>query len=144
MVELTGDTADFLNEIPWFDGIIYIILLMGLYVFYKWVNKKFGGWCMMNTFGAWFIGICMILALILVLRVIGSGWLSQVLLWRWSKTFRDTMVHFMTLCDGVCVGGYMVRKLELNHMRDTKFNRRTIISESLLWFVTSLRLLRHT
>jgi hypothetical protein len=28
---------------------------------------------MMNTFGAWFIGICMILALILVLRVIGSG-----------------------------------------------------------------------
>ena len=23
-------------------GIIYIILLMGLYVFYKWVNKKFG------------------------------------------------------------------------------------------------------
>ena len=43
MVDLTGDTADFLNEIPWFDGIIYIILLMGLYVFYKWVNKKFGG-----------------------------------------------------------------------------------------------------
>ena len=39
--ELSGDTADFLNEIPWFDGIIYIILLMGLYVFYKWVNKKF-------------------------------------------------------------------------------------------------------
>ena len=40
--ELSGDTADFLNEIPWFDGIIYIIMLMGLYVFYKWVNKKFG------------------------------------------------------------------------------------------------------
>ena len=39
--ELSGDTADFLNEIPCFDGIIYIILLMGLYVFYKWVNKKF-------------------------------------------------------------------------------------------------------
>ena len=39
--ELSGDTADFLNEIPWFDGIIYIIMLMGLYVFYKWVNKKF-------------------------------------------------------------------------------------------------------
>ena len=39
--ELSGDTADFLNEIPWFDGIIYIVLLMGLYVFYKWVNKKF-------------------------------------------------------------------------------------------------------
>ena len=39
--ELSGDTADFLNEIPWFDGIIYIVMLMGLYVFYKWVNKKF-------------------------------------------------------------------------------------------------------
>ena len=39
--ELSGDTADFLNEIPWFDGIIYIIMLMGLYVFYKWINKKF-------------------------------------------------------------------------------------------------------
>jgi len=38
---LTGETADFLNEIPWFDGIIYIILLMGLYVFYKWVNSRF-------------------------------------------------------------------------------------------------------
>ena len=39
--ELSGDTADFLNEIPWFDGVIYIVMLMGLYVFYKWVNKKF-------------------------------------------------------------------------------------------------------
>ena len=39
--ELSGDTADFLNEISWFDGIIYIIILMGLYVFYKWANKKF-------------------------------------------------------------------------------------------------------
>jgi len=39
--ELSGDTADFLNEIPWFDGIIYILMLMGLYVFYKWVNSKF-------------------------------------------------------------------------------------------------------
>jgi preprotein translocase subunit SecG len=39
--ELSGDTADFLNEISWFDGIIYIIILMGLYIFYKWANKKF-------------------------------------------------------------------------------------------------------
>ena len=39
--ELSGDTADFLNEIPWFDGVIYIVMLMGLYVFYKWINKKF-------------------------------------------------------------------------------------------------------
>ena len=37
---LTGDTADFLNEIPWFDGIIYILMIMGLYVFYKWINSK--------------------------------------------------------------------------------------------------------
>ena len=28
---------------------------------------------MMNKFGAWFVGICMIGALILVLRAIGSG-----------------------------------------------------------------------
>ena len=39
--DLSGDTADFLNEIPWFDGVVYIVMLMGLYVFYKWVNKKF-------------------------------------------------------------------------------------------------------
>jgi len=38
---LTKDTADFLNKIPWFDGIIYILMLMGLYVFYKWINSKF-------------------------------------------------------------------------------------------------------
>ena len=38
---LTKDAADFLNEISWFDGIIYILIIMGLYVFYKWVNSKF-------------------------------------------------------------------------------------------------------
>ena len=38
---LTEETADFLNEISWFDGIIYILMIMGLYVFYKWVNSKF-------------------------------------------------------------------------------------------------------
>jgi len=38
---LTGETADFLNAIPWFDGIIYILMLMGVYVFYKWINSKF-------------------------------------------------------------------------------------------------------
>ena len=38
---LTKDAADFLNEISWFDGIIYILMIMGLYVFYKWVNSKF-------------------------------------------------------------------------------------------------------
>ena len=26
--ELSGDTADFLNEVPWFDGIIYILILI--------------------------------------------------------------------------------------------------------------------
>ena len=39
--DLSGDTADFLNQISWFDGIIYIILLMGLFTFYKWINSKF-------------------------------------------------------------------------------------------------------
>ena len=43
-----------------------------------------------------------------------------------------TECRIVSRCDGVCVGGYMVRNLELNHMRDTKLNRRTIISESLL------------
>ena len=43
MVELNlnSDTADFLYEVPWFDGIIYILMIMGAYVFYKWVNSKF-------------------------------------------------------------------------------------------------------
>ena len=41
-MELTEDTADFLNSISWFDGIIYILILMVLYVFKKWVDKKLG------------------------------------------------------------------------------------------------------
>jgi hypothetical protein len=41
MIDLSSDTSDFLNEVPWFDGIIYIIMLMGLYYFYRWVNHKF-------------------------------------------------------------------------------------------------------
>jgi len=43
MVELNlnSDTADFLYEVPWFDGIIYILMLMGLFYFYKWVNNRF-------------------------------------------------------------------------------------------------------
>ena len=40
-MEVNADTIEVLHEISWFDGIIYILLAMGVYVFYKWVNKKF-------------------------------------------------------------------------------------------------------
>ena len=46
-------------------------------------------------------------------------------------TLKDTMIHFMTLCDGVCGGGYMVGELERNMEGLTKLNTRTIYSESL-------------
>ncbi len=41
MIDLSSDTADFLNEVSWFDGIIYIMMGMLLYYFYRWVNHKF-------------------------------------------------------------------------------------------------------
>ena len=69
--ELSGDTADFLNEIPWFDGIIYIILLMGLYVFYKWVNKKFKQRKVMRLFD---FGI--ILAVVMLPWLVYSIWIT--------------------------------------------------------------------
>ena len=46
-------------------------------------------------------------------------------------TLKDTMIHFMTLCDGVCGGGYMVGELERNMEGLTKFKTRTIYSGSL-------------
>ena len=33
-------TADLLNEIPWFDGIIYIILGLIVYAAIRYINKK--------------------------------------------------------------------------------------------------------
>lgn len=40
-MDLSFITADFLNDISWFDGIIYIILLLGVYAAIKWINGKF-------------------------------------------------------------------------------------------------------
>ena len=38
-------TAELLNEIPWFDGIIYIILGLLIYTAKKYIDKKFiFGW----------------------------------------------------------------------------------------------------
>ena len=48
-----------------------------------------------------------------------------------ETTLNDTPIHFMTLCDGVCGGGYMVGELERNLEGLTKLNTRTIYSESL-------------
>ena len=42
-----------------------------------------------------------------------------------------TKCYEVSYCDGVGDGGIMVGSLERNHMRDTKFNTRTIYSESL-------------
>ena len=49
-----------------------------------------------------------------------------------GMTLSDTMRHNTTLCDGVCVGGYMDGWMERNHMRDTEFNRRSNYSGSLV------------
>ncbi len=48
-----------------------------------------------------------------------------------ETTLNDTPIHFMTLCDGVGDGGYMVGWMERNLMRDTKLNEQSIYSESL-------------
>ena len=39
-MDLSFITADFLNDISWFDGIIYIILLLGVYAAIKWINTR--------------------------------------------------------------------------------------------------------
>lgn len=40
-MDLSFITADFLNNISWFDGIMYIILLLIVYAAIKWVNNIF-------------------------------------------------------------------------------------------------------
>ena len=34
-------TAELLNDIPWFDGIIYIILSLLIYAAKKYIDKRF-------------------------------------------------------------------------------------------------------
>ena len=39
-MDLSFITADLLNDISWFDGIIYIILGLIIYVAVRYINKK--------------------------------------------------------------------------------------------------------
>ena len=39
-IKMIDITADLLNEIPWFDGIIYIILGLVVYAAIRYINKK--------------------------------------------------------------------------------------------------------
>ena len=39
-MDLRFITADLLNEISWFDGIIYIILSLVVYAIVRYINKK--------------------------------------------------------------------------------------------------------
>ena len=45
-------------------------------------------------------------------------------------TLKDTMVHFMTLCDGVCEGGFGAGHILDHHEGDTDLNNHTIPSPS--------------
>ena len=40
-MDLSFVTADFLNDISWFDGVAYIILGLLTYICYKYINSKF-------------------------------------------------------------------------------------------------------
>jgi len=39
-MDLSFITADLLNDISWFDGIMYIILLLIVYAAIKWINTR--------------------------------------------------------------------------------------------------------
>ena len=47
-----------------------------------------------------------------------------------EQTLKDTMVHIMTLCDGVLKGVYMLGWLERNLEGDTKLKSSVVISPS--------------
>ena len=38
---VTSDLIDAINNTSWFDGIGTIVVLLGAYFVYKWINKKF-------------------------------------------------------------------------------------------------------
>jgi len=40
-MDLTFITAELLNDISWFDGIVYIILGLGIYAIIKYINNIF-------------------------------------------------------------------------------------------------------
>ncbi len=40
-IKMIDITAELLNDIPWFDGIIYIILIIALYILKKIIDKRF-------------------------------------------------------------------------------------------------------
>ena len=35
------ETLDWAHNLSWFDGICYILIGLGVYFCYKWINKKF-------------------------------------------------------------------------------------------------------
>lgn len=39
-MDLSFITADLLNNISWFDGIVYIILGLAVYAAVRWINTK--------------------------------------------------------------------------------------------------------
>jgi len=39
-MDLSFITADLLNDISWFDGIVYIVLGLGVYTAIRIINKK--------------------------------------------------------------------------------------------------------
>jgi hypothetical protein len=39
-MDLSFITADLLNNISWFDGVVYIVLGLGIYTTIKYINKK--------------------------------------------------------------------------------------------------------
>jgi hypothetical protein len=38
---VTSDLIDAINNTSWFDGIGTIVVLLGAYFVYKWINNKF-------------------------------------------------------------------------------------------------------
>jgi hypothetical protein len=39
-MDLSFITADLLNNISWWDGIIYILMALVVYALIRWINKK--------------------------------------------------------------------------------------------------------
>ena len=39
-MNITPELINTIHNISWFDGLFYIILGLGIYAAYKWINKK--------------------------------------------------------------------------------------------------------
>jgi hypothetical protein len=40
-MEITAELLQVINDTSWFDGIVTLIVLLGAYTVYKYINKKF-------------------------------------------------------------------------------------------------------